>query len=57
MSLKNAYREKMAAQLEEQHARLGLFETWREMKGGVEKVWDDLGELCRNTAQKFKDER
>jgi len=98
MSLKNAYREKMEAQIAEQCARLELLkarakvavadgkimayeeladadqklealksrlksltdaggDAWQEMKGGVEKAWDDLSKSCKSAANKFKDPR
>jgi len=98
MSLKDAYREKLEAQIEEQRARLELLkakakraaadvkimayeeiadadaklnalktklnelshasgDAWQDMKGGIEKAWDDLTASCKKAAQRFNDER
>ena len=98
MSLKDAYREKLEARIEEQRARLELLkakakraaadvkimayeeigdadakldalkaklkelghasgDAWQDMKGGIEKAWDDLTASCKKAAQRFNDER
>jgi len=98
MSLKDVYREKLEAQIEEQRARLELLkakakraaadvkiiayeeigdsdakldalkgklkelgnasgDAWQEMKGGIEKAWEDLTVSCKKAAHRFNDER